>query len=256
MTAHSKRFHAPLALAVSALCLGALMLLFMHATEEPKEPLSDKAPTPLSSPWPKTLVVDGYPERDVPNLGEIPAETYAWAEVSPLPAAPFEEVVPFWHEKINEVLNASGEGPAKNTAEQLAQMLPTLPVEGQVEVALNLVALLQDSDYELARYWLLQPTLPLPVMEVFFEDLLLRPNTLRLPLLSEVASVPGHPQSVEAAQILSAQTGRELGPGPVNWAPAIEQALRQEAAEALAEGPQSPDEGWIEVDEASKEPSH
>jgi len=232
-----------------------MMLLFMRVPAEPEGSPSEKVPKALSSSWTDGLAVNGFPEMDDPNPREAPAETYAWAEATPFPAMPFEAAVPDWHEKINGVLNASGEAPAADTAEQLAQMLPSLPTEGQVEAALNVVALLQDSDYGLARDWLLQPTLPPPVMEVFFEDLLLRPNTLRLPLLAEVAAVPGHPRTVEAAQILGAQTGQDLGPGPVNWAPAIEQALRQEQAEALAAGPMAPDEGWIEVDEASEEPS-
>jgi hypothetical protein len=189
-----------------------------------------------------------------------PLPSFSLDEEAPVPPHPPEEDLaasPAWMDSINAVLNENGGEPNAETAGILSRLIPSLPPEGQQSAALYMVALLEDAEYDIARAWVLQPALAPEVMEVFFIDLLERPNALRFPILAEIAGVPGHRMGDEAVEILVAQTGRNMGRSPQAWNAAIQQALQQEEMHSLAEGPVQ-EETWAEVEadgvEAEPEP--
>lgn len=237
-------------LLVLGLGLGAFFLLFLKAPDEGG--LSAVSGNSESSlvPWEEAARFGVNATEDVVMAEPSPAASLIGEPVPPYPLQEDEEPLPGWLTSINEVLNEHE--PNSETAGVLSRLMPSLPPEGQESAALYIVALLDDADYGVAREWVLQPALAPEVMEVFFVDLLERPNALRFPILAEIAGVSGHPMGDEAVEILAAQTGQNMGRTPQAWAPAIQRALQQGEMDSMAEGPVQ-EETWVEVEEAGVE---
>src|SRR5207245_8714191 len=121
-------------------------------------------------------------------------------------------VISDWENKIEEILQA--ECPENEKAKKMLQIFPRLPEDGQVEVAQHLSNLVSDQDYAALGKLLTDDKLPEPVLDVLMADVLNRPNSLKLPLLLEVAKDPQNPKAGEARDLLELFLEENYG---TNW---------------------------------------
>lgn len=130
--------------------------------------------------------------------------------------------------------------PARIVAAKLSAVLPTFPPDGQMETAQQIVKLQTDDDYTVAESLYFSPTAPEPVKRLVFEDLMNRPNALKLPILVRTVGQTGHPLHAEALDNLQLFVGRDVGDDPLLWQSAVEAKLahqRMEQEAARASGP-------------------
>lgn len=120
-----------------------------------------------------------------------------------------------WEEKVDEILGTSS--PDLDKARQLMELFPQLPADGQEEVARHLSNLLPDSDYGLMHPYLTNAALPEDVLDVLLDDVLNRPNSLKLPALLAVAQSPQHPKAEEARDFLELLLDEDYGNDWNQW---------------------------------------
>ena len=144
-----------------------------------------------------------------------------------------------WEKAINNLLGSDNEN--DQVAASLAAMVPTLPLEGQVEAVQHMVNLLDDEQYGLAQNMVLNPGLHPELSEVLFSDVIARPNRVKLPVLVMLMDSPGHPLQVEAHTSLQEVLGQDLGDAPTSWAQPVQDFLAREAAEAALEETEASD---------------
>jgi hypothetical protein len=99
----------------------------------------------------------------------------------------------------------------------MATLLPNLPEDGQVEVAQHLSNLVSDEDYGTISGFLTNSALPEAVLDVFMADSLNRPNSVKLPLLLDVAREKENPKSTEAREILELFLEEDYGDDWAKW---------------------------------------
>jgi len=129
-----------------------------------------------------------------------------------------------WEQKVDEILGSDSPDPDK--ARQLLEMFPTLPADGQEEVAQHLANLVPDQDFGLMRPYLTNSALPEDVLDVLLDDVLNRPNSLKLPALLDVARSAQHPKAAEAKDFLELFIEEDYGDDWEKWQAGIEQWLK------------------------------
>ena len=130
-----------------------------------------------------------------------------------------------WEDKLDDILGSEGEESEK--AKQLLAMFSRLPADGQVEVAQHLSNLLSDQDYAPLGKLLTDSKLPEEVLDVLIVDVLNRPNTLKLPLLFELARDAQHPKAAEAKDLLELYLEEDYGTDWNKWQAKMEQWLKE-----------------------------
>ena len=133
-------------------------------------------------------------------------------------------LMPGWEDKVDEILGSDSPDPDK--ARQLLGMFPTLPADGQEEVAQHLANLVPDQDFALMRPYLTNSALPEDVLDVLLDDVLNRPNSLKLPALLDVARSAQHPKAAEAKDFLELLLDEDYGDDWDKWRAGIEQWLK------------------------------
>jgi hypothetical protein len=128
-----------------------------------------------------------------------------------------------WANRV-DAARAIEEGDAEKSVRLLA-MYPTLPPEGQDEIAPELAVLTPDSSYHALAGMLTDFRTPEPVLDVLFTDLLNRPPEIQLPTLLDLARSPQHPKATDALDILGLQLGEDLGSDWDAWAKKISERL-------------------------------
>ena len=114
-----------------------------------------------------------------------------------------------------------------NKTAQLLALLPQLPEEGQIEVAQNLSDLVEGQDYAPLGQLLRAGQLPASVLDVLMTDALGRPDSLKLPLLLELAENPNHPDAGEAREMLGSFLGADYGDDWNLWRQKVQEQLRE-----------------------------
>ncbi len=127
----------------------------------------------------------------------------------------FEE----WEKQLDDVLLADIDPNAK--ADRILAMIPSAPSNAQVELAQHLVNMVQDDHYDGAAQLLTNSTTPVAVSTVLMNDLLNRNNTLKLPMLLDVASDNGHPLKDQARDMLELLIQEDDGTNWDQWAASI-----------------------------------
>ena len=130
-----------------------------------------------------------------------------------------------WEDKVDEILGSDSSDPDK--ARQMLEMFPTLPEDGQEEVARHLSNLVPDQDFGLMRTYLTNADLPENVLDVLLDDVLNRPNSLKLPALLEVARSAQHPKAAEAKDFLELFLEEDYGADWDKWQVGMEQWLKE-----------------------------
>jgi len=140
------------------------------------------------------------------------------------PGAPNPNLITNWEERVDVILIT--EEPESEKAKKMLDIFPNLPEKGQVEVARHLSNLVSDGDYASLSRYLTDSSLPQPVLDILFGDILNRPNSLKLPALLEVARDPENANATQAHDILELFLGEDYGTDWNVWQVKVDQWLR------------------------------
>ena len=199
-------------LVVVGLVLGWLGSQGTPETEAPPPPAPVEAPSTNAIKFAKTR--PGSLETPViPNNELVPAASPVTTNQSNA-----------WEERLEEILRADSKDADK--ARQLLELFPNLPENGQVEVAEHLSNLVGDAEFGPLGSLLTNSALPEAVLDVLMADLLNRPNSLKLPLILEVARNPQHPKATEAKDLLALYLEEDLEQDWPRWQARMDQWLR------------------------------
>jgi hypothetical protein len=221
-----------IALVGGMVCLGILLGWWGSRSPEPALPNPEVAsqPAPRESTQAPPTVVRSAPQSapveslPLPAPPSVPLVTNGVALIA-TNAASTTNVVTDWEERLDAILTAETEEPAK--ARELVQLFPRLPEEGKIEVALHLSNLLEDEDFLPFGRHLLDASQPEEVLEVLMTDVLNRPDSIKLPLLLDVARMPEHPNAEEARDLLELYLEEDYGENWDVWRAKMEEYLRE-----------------------------
>src|SRR6185312_734897 len=130
-----------------------------------------------------------------------------------------------WEDKIDDIVGS--DDPDTNKVAKLYALFPTLPPDGQEEVAQHLSNLVDDDDYAPLGDMLKNDKLPEGVLDELLADVLNRPNNLKLPLLLTVASDANHSKHDEAKDLLELYLGDDYGTDWNSWGEHMTNWLQQ-----------------------------
>lgn len=149
------------------------------------------------------------------------------------PAAAAATAITNWPERIDEILLSSE--PESKKGEQLFEMLPNLPLDGQEQAVQHMVNLLSDQQFPSTARYLNDTNTPETVITLLMNDMLNRPDTVKLPMLLDLAQVSGHPLAEESKTILGIYVEKDFGDNWDDWRQGIAEYLKKEAALNAAE---------------------
>lgn len=176
-----------------------------HTPNAPAEPNIIAEPRATSEPT---------PPASVPNLNPKP-------NLNPSPAPP-----PSPEMKIDEILLAENVDETTK-ATRLLEMLPGLPESLQEETAQHICNLMPDEAYGALGPLLTNGVAPEAVLDIVMADLLSRPNTLKLPLLLQMARADQHPRSEEARSVLELHLEKDFGTDWAAWETSVQAWLKE-----------------------------
>lgn len=119
-----------------------------------------------------------------------------------------------------------------DAAQQLIDLLPTVPPAAQVEAAHHISDLLEDKDYGSAMPVLLNARMPEEVLSVLFTDLMARSDSVKLHAFLDVAQIADHPFSQEARGDLELFLESDYGADWNRWHAAVESYLQNKRSDA------------------------
>jgi hypothetical protein len=124
-----------------------------------------------------------------------------------------------WEQKLDDILLSDSDSNAK--ADQILALIPTAPPDAQVELSQHLVNMVSDDHYDGAAGLLTNATTPSAVSTVLMNDLLNRGNTLKLPMLLDVAENNDHPLKDQARDMLELLIQEDDGSNWDQWSTSI-----------------------------------
>jgi hypothetical protein len=130
---------------------------------------------------------------------------------------------PTWQPVISQAIK-SGATPSEQAKNLMAQF-PTLPPAGKFEAANHISNLLPDGSYAAWAGYLTNTSIPANVRGVIYADLQRRPNSIRLPMLLQVARSASS-QASDAAQLLRNTLGDDYGNDWNAWSARIQDWLK------------------------------
>ncbi|HXT10092.1 MAG TPA: hypothetical protein VN873_00910 [Candidatus Angelobacter sp.] len=130
-----------------------------------------------------------------------------------------------WEDEIDDIVGS--DDPDTNKVQQLYALFPKLPPDGQEEVAQHLSNLVEDEDYAPLAAMAKDDKLSDGVLDELLADALNRPNSLKLPLLLDIASDPNHAKSDEAKDLLELYLGEDYGNDWNAWGQHLTNWLQQ-----------------------------
>lgn len=139
----------------------------------------------------------------LPEIARQPAEEPAAAPAAAMTANPSAAMAATedWGDKISDILTSDTDFPEK--CKDMLALYPDLPDDGKLEVAQHLNNLIADEDYAPLGKILIDPKTPAAVGESLLNDLFNRPDSLKIPLMLQVARTPGHPNAAAARENLA-----------------------------------------------------
>lgn len=167
------------------------------------------------------------PRRTVaaPNPGTMRDPGTTAVAIPTAPATNVSTVITNWEDRLDHILASDAEDDVK--ARQMLAFFPNLPPEGQHEVAQHMVNLTPDADFPALAGVMLDPAADEEIQDIILGDALNRPNTMKLPLLLEVARTPNHPKATEARDILELFLENDYGNDWAQWQTGVQQWLQQ-----------------------------
>lgn len=124
-----------------------------------------------------------------------------------------------WDPRVEEILNAEGADAEKSA--RLLALFPQLPADQQEDLALQLAPQVPDKDYAPLGSILTNTATAGEVAEVLLTDLLDRPDSIKLPLLLDIARLPDHTKAEDARDLLEVMLDVNYGSDWEAWSKKI-----------------------------------
>jgi hypothetical protein len=149
--------------------------------------------------------------------------------VVPMPKPPIAPTnapgLPGWEEKVDAILTA--DIPDNEKAKKMLELFPQLAPDAQEEVAHHLSNLVPDEEYAPLGNYLTNAAMPEAVLDVLLEDVFNRPNSVKLPLLLDIARNPQHPKATESRDVLELFLEEDYGNDWSKWQARMDQWLKE-----------------------------
>jgi hypothetical protein len=154
-----------------------------------------------------------------------PAPTQDFQPMAPITDAPVVQTNPIaqvstnppantnWEDTVDDIVGS--DDPDTNKVAKLFALFTNLPPDGQEEVVQHLSNLVEDDNYAQLGQLLTNSSLPQGVLDELMSDVLNRPNTLKLPMLLDVAQNQDNPEHDEAKDLLELYLGDD--PSTNGW---------------------------------------
>ncbi len=201
-------------------------LLASHGTVAPPPvapvAVADPAPNPSPSAPDNTqpIVSQNLSQQTNPIVIPQPAvQTDMVAQATNPPASTN------WEDSIDSIVGSDDAD--TNKVKQLFALFPKLPPDGQEEVVQHLSNLVEDENYAQLGALMTNNTLSEGVLDELLADLLNRPNSLKLPMLLDVAQDPDNSKSSEAKDLLELYLGDDYGTNWSNWGSSVTNFMSQ-----------------------------
>jgi hypothetical protein len=192
-------------LAAAALVGGAIGWLGGRTSEQPLPPAAVVSSPPVEAAGVETVAASK------PAVPAVPVAT----TTSPNAAVPSPSHATNWNEVVQAIVESDAADADK--AKKLFDLFPSLPPETQVAVVENLSELVSDPNYAPLGQLLKNAKLPAPVLDGLMGDALGRPDSVKLPLMLELARNPSHAKASEAKDILETYLGKDYGSDWAQW---------------------------------------
>ena len=127
-------------------------------------------------------------------------------------------------QSIDDIITASGDN--KDKVRQLLALLPKLPQVDQTEAVQHVANLVDDDAYGPVSAILTNTASHADVIDVLLTDLLNRKESVKLPILLQIAQIPEHPNQEEARDILEVYLETDHGADWKAWGQALDQWLK------------------------------
>jgi hypothetical protein len=176
---------------------------------------------PGTSSRPDVISVPPSLERTQRSRHFSPGSGISAAAATPQPA----NLLTNWEDRVEQILGNDDTDEAQK-AKQMLQIFSRLPEDGQVEVAQHLSNLVSDQDYAGLAALTADGSLPEAVLDVLLSDVLNRPNSLKLPLLLDIARNDQHPKAPEAKDLLELFLEEDYGKDWNKWQAGVQQWLQ------------------------------
>ncbi len=137
--------------------------------------------------------------------------------------------VPPWLAKLDSIVTSDNPS-EENKVEQMAALMPGLPMEGKLEYARQMSIMLDDTNYTPVGKILLDPTTSSNVFNVFFTEFVSRGNALKLPMYLEMMKVPNHIYNQQAREVLAIYLRQDFGDDYAKWEQGINSYLKMTGA--------------------------
>jgi hypothetical protein len=177
----------------------------------------------LDTPGPATKTPKAANSAGPVRKSTTPAVVPAHPITDAAPRGSATNAVADWEGKIDDIFEKYEEDNQK--VKHMLALFPQLPAEGQEEVAQHLVNLVADEEYTSINQFLTNNALTEDVLDVFFSDLLNRPNSTKLPTLVNVARDPKNPKSGEAREMLELFLDEDYGGDWDQWNTKVQEWL-------------------------------
>jgi hypothetical protein len=131
-----------------------------------------------------------------------------------------------WETQLDQILDDDTTLDSQKT-QRLLDLIPTLPLAALPEAAQHLTHLADDETYQPVASLVVQTNLPDDVYAVLLADVSERPNSVRFPLLLQIARAPNHPESGEAREDLAFYLEEDFGADWARWETELKAWLEQ-----------------------------
>ncbi|PWU18760.1 MAG: hypothetical protein C5B50_08155 [Verrucomicrobia bacterium] len=180
-----------------------------NLTQTPPEPVVVHEDSTKASP--KTL----NPQAVLPRTNQTLGSTTSVASANQITN---------WEERLEQIL--APEGKESDKAKQLLAIFPRVPSEGQAELAQHLCNLTSDQDYGPLGQYLTNSAMSESVLDVLMNDLLNRPNSVKLPYLLGIARQEQNPKAGDAKDLLELFLEENDGNDWAKWQAKMDQWLK------------------------------
>jgi len=160
--------------------------------------------------WEHSASKNDLPGEDEPLDGEtVKVRARESTKLTPTPVRSTATPAANWQVGVSDALGSGVSTPEQ--AKSLLAQFPNLPPAGQFETAHHISNLLPDNAYGTWASYLTNSSVSPEARDVIYADLLHRPNSIKLPLLLQLARSPSSSKAAEAAQLLRATLREDYG---------------------------------------------
>jgi hypothetical protein len=191
---------------VLAIVLMAVIALILHLANSRHAPQSLDQPSPVQTT-----------HQDPPRPSHPATSAVSPSEASPSDAPPPLEL------NLDDILRSNQ--PETIKADQLIQLAVQSQDEAQEDAVRHLVNLLDDEHYVSAQLLYTNAHTHPEVLSILMQDLLNRPESVKLPVALAIAQVDLHPQHEQAISLLRLHIDQDHGSNWLEWEQAVQSKL-------------------------------